>query len=443
MWSIICDAGRESPAAFLFDTKEYKVIKRQLTTGDYAIANENGDIIYIIERKTWTDLADTIKNERRMANHHKLIELRDECGANIIYLIETSGKFPLTEKVSGLLPQCLMGFLETVQLGDLCTVLYSTTIENSAQIVSGLVRRGKTLAKKNKLGEFIVKRRIHTGGKNNSLEEKTELPQAQITLPLPLLLQSSPLLPSPSPVQLLQALPEIFDNHDAVAATDKDSNNSCRRDTRSICDYTITRYNSSESNTNNVHNTVMETNVIPTDNCISTSGAISPTMIETNSEVKIDNQEDKTILVTTINRLTKANGKLSQTNDAIRRSALLSLNGFTTTNLQVLFHYPIRTILLNQIPQHDLQKMVYPESNRPFSKTTICRLNSHNRDDIPAFLAAVPFINSNTAKYVFDTFVPFDKIFEASVETLAAIQKSSTKTIGIVAAQKLHQLLHS
>ena len=58
----------------------------RITTGDYSILYKD-KILFIIERKTWKDLASSIKDGRKN-NVEKLLKLREETGCKILYLIE-------------------------------------------------------------------------------------------------------------------------------------------------------------------------------------------------------------------------------------------------------------------------------------------------------------------------------------------------------------------
>lgn len=61
-------------------------IKMHLTRGDYAIMCDNR-VLVSIERKTWADLADSIK-DNRIANMDKMLELRELTGCTLVLLIE-------------------------------------------------------------------------------------------------------------------------------------------------------------------------------------------------------------------------------------------------------------------------------------------------------------------------------------------------------------------
>lgn len=64
---------------------------KQITVGDYSILIKSGDstvLAMIIERKTWKDLAASIKDDRIKHQHEQLVKTRDAKGCKIMYVIE-------------------------------------------------------------------------------------------------------------------------------------------------------------------------------------------------------------------------------------------------------------------------------------------------------------------------------------------------------------------
>lgn len=80
-----------------YKAHEISINVERINTGDYIIMYNN-KIIMVIERKTWKDLASSIKDGRK-TNVENLIELRNETNCVIFYIIEgdpipkTSNKF--------------------------------------------------------------------------------------------------------------------------------------------------------------------------------------------------------------------------------------------------------------------------------------------------------------------------------------------------------------
>lgn len=69
---------------------------KQITVGDYCIfiknkLNTKDLLAMVIERKTWKDLAASIKDNRMLSQHKKLIEIQKTKGCKLLYIIE--GKF--------------------------------------------------------------------------------------------------------------------------------------------------------------------------------------------------------------------------------------------------------------------------------------------------------------------------------------------------------------
>lgn len=83
----------------VIDTREKNVLRhenellgmhfvvKQITTGDYAVLSPEGKILVIMERKSLKDFAASLKDGRH-ENKAKLIQMRNEYGCRIIYIIE-------------------------------------------------------------------------------------------------------------------------------------------------------------------------------------------------------------------------------------------------------------------------------------------------------------------------------------------------------------------
>src|SRR5271163_4715793 len=86
---LIVDDRERAVTGFLEDLSHtfhinYKI--KRLEVGDYSIIYKN-HIMIIIERKTWADLASSLR-DGRSANINKLIALREATGCQVCYLIE-------------------------------------------------------------------------------------------------------------------------------------------------------------------------------------------------------------------------------------------------------------------------------------------------------------------------------------------------------------------
>lgn len=89
MIEIICDDRETRVYAAALDLYD-NFSSKHLTTGDFLICYNRGDIkvpLVVIERKTWPDLAASIK-DGRCKNIEKLNAYREETGARVGYLLE-------------------------------------------------------------------------------------------------------------------------------------------------------------------------------------------------------------------------------------------------------------------------------------------------------------------------------------------------------------------
>ena len=144
-WSITCDKGRESPIEFLEKIDHpYDLIIEQITIGDYAISL-NGEIKVIIERKTWSDLAATIKDPDRKANHFKLLDLREKTGCTIVYIIEGVAFPPPERKFGGIPHKALLAHLHHIMVRDRCSYMQSRDPEHTAEMLIALTTSMTTL----------------------------------------------------------------------------------------------------------------------------------------------------------------------------------------------------------------------------------------------------------------------------------------------------------
>lgn len=149
-WSVVCDKGRESPIQFLTqhapDTVEIKC--EQINVGDYAIFKDQ-KLIITIERKTWSDLAATIRDPIRKENHNKLLDLREACGARIVYLIEGHAYPSPNAKFCRIPFPYLQAYLDHIMIRDSCSIIYAKDIQGSALRILALVKHMQSLDKTN------------------------------------------------------------------------------------------------------------------------------------------------------------------------------------------------------------------------------------------------------------------------------------------------------
>jgi ERCC4-type nuclease len=100
----------------------------RLEIGDYAISYK-GHIIAVFERKTWRDLAASIKDGRNTPQKAKMNDLRASCGCKVFYLIE--GRRPTKQK-AGVPVKTLQSYLDHVVFRDEFHVEYTTDEAHTA-----------------------------------------------------------------------------------------------------------------------------------------------------------------------------------------------------------------------------------------------------------------------------------------------------------------------
>ena len=120
---------------------DYKV--KRMTTGDYAIIHGN-QIIAIIERKTYADLAASFR-DGRSNNKNKLLKLRSESSCVIIYLIEGPA-FPDNNDLFGNIPyKHLVSHLDHLVLRDNIQIQTTFSPEHSAERIMQIASNCTTI----------------------------------------------------------------------------------------------------------------------------------------------------------------------------------------------------------------------------------------------------------------------------------------------------------
>jgi ERCC4-type nuclease len=151
---IICD-DREARVYLagidLFDNFSSK----RLTTGDFVICFNRGDIsvpLVVVERKTWADLASSIK-DGRIKNIDKLVAYREETGARVAYLIEGPAPRPGEEGRYGVPYKSMRAHLDHLLYRDNIIELYSTSATTSAMRLHEFASNLESIASQN-VGEY-------------------------------------------------------------------------------------------------------------------------------------------------------------------------------------------------------------------------------------------------------------------------------------------------
>lgn len=126
---------------------KYELRDEVMTTGDYAI--QYAGYVILVERKTWEDLAASIKDRRIMRNHEKMLAARDQ-GYRIMYLIEGRAPSPdsATTKVQGIPMANMMAKLDHFAMRDGVWVEYTRSATHTAQRLLELGKNMLTLEPK-------------------------------------------------------------------------------------------------------------------------------------------------------------------------------------------------------------------------------------------------------------------------------------------------------
>ena len=113
---VIVDDRERAVIPYLAEIEGINMKVERITTADYSILYRNGKMI-VIERKTWGDLADSIK-DHRINNIRDLFRVRDDHDAKIIYLME--GRIPpkVSTKIHGIPFRNLRSKLDHMMIRD-------------------------------------------------------------------------------------------------------------------------------------------------------------------------------------------------------------------------------------------------------------------------------------------------------------------------------------
>lgn len=99
--------------------------------GDYAILYKK-IILLIIERKTWTDLAASMRDGRK-CNVEKLLSLREKTNCQIAYMIEGNPCPSVNDRFGRIPVRALRAHLDHIAFRDGIHMIYSTGLEYTAE----------------------------------------------------------------------------------------------------------------------------------------------------------------------------------------------------------------------------------------------------------------------------------------------------------------------
>lgn len=144
MFKIIVDARERGVSTHfqkLSDAHHIDFEVRTITTGDYAIVKDD-KIIFIFERKTWADLASSMRDGRK-ENVNKLLKLRSETDCKIAYIIE-GDPFPTRTNANRLCNKIpyknLISHLDHLIYRDAIHVIYTENEADTAARLFTLVK---------------------------------------------------------------------------------------------------------------------------------------------------------------------------------------------------------------------------------------------------------------------------------------------------------------
>ena len=158
----------------------------RINHGDYSIIYKN-HILFVIERKTWTDLASSLRDGRK-ENNKKLLKIREETKCQLIYLIE-GNPIPSSNKVFSRVPyKALRSHLDHLAFRDGMHMVYSKDTEHTVERIVELVKNYLTITPSPLIAldikETDTKRTTDElkkdGGESYKSDEIPELPEPHI-----------------------------------------------------------------------------------------------------------------------------------------------------------------------------------------------------------------------------------------------------------------------
>jgi ERCC4-type nuclease len=156
---IVCDDRERGVISELVKLQKKSGIKisvSRVKTGDFTIVGQDGTILANIERKTWKDLAASIK-DGRTKNLQKQLQLREKTGCMVYYLIEGIA-FPGKKSFGRIKAKYLEAHLDHVMIRDNIHVIRSRDIEGTA---------GRLIQLANNFVSLLAKTKRKTGGRRS------------------------------------------------------------------------------------------------------------------------------------------------------------------------------------------------------------------------------------------------------------------------------------
>lgn len=143
-YSLIIDDRERHVTQYINDVKTdilYKITR--INIGDYAIMYKD-QIIAIIERKSWKDLASSFRDGRK-ENVEKLIELRNKIGCKIMYLIEGKERYKETKRHGRIPFRYLEAHLDHLIFRDEIHIIYAKDVQDCLPRLFALITNISTI----------------------------------------------------------------------------------------------------------------------------------------------------------------------------------------------------------------------------------------------------------------------------------------------------------
>jgi ERCC4-type nuclease len=126
------------------DQADCNVHVDRIQVGDYAVFC-NEQLIMCIERKTWSDLAASIRDGRKN-NVLKMIDARTRTNCRIIYLIEGPGRHKPSTKIGRIPFKSLQAHLDHLMLRDNVHIVFAANLRDVADRIMELIRGHRVVA---------------------------------------------------------------------------------------------------------------------------------------------------------------------------------------------------------------------------------------------------------------------------------------------------------
>lgn len=175
MIEIIVDTRERNVIPFFNEYKNQTNISysiQQVTTGDYSVLY-NGHILFIIERKTWKDLAGSLRDGRKH-NINKMIKMREETGCHLIYLIEGLPIPNSNAKFCRIPYKALRSHLDHLAFRDNIHLVYSKNQKNTVARIYELIQNYLTI-KPSPLLKYDNNVDVNGGDGEKKLKEKIKV----------------------------------------------------------------------------------------------------------------------------------------------------------------------------------------------------------------------------------------------------------------------------